>query len=107
MKIELEKCLLGEWYDCYVFVFMGFKRKMYELLLKYNLLLYDYKEEKYVLLKEMFESVGKKVLVGYFFICDYGCNISIGNNVSINIGCIFVDCNKIIIGNNVLIVFNV
>ena len=55
----------------------------------------------------MFESVGKKVSVGHSFICDYGCNISIGNNVSINTGCTFVDCNKIIIGNNVLIAPNV
>lgn len=107
MKTELEKCLSGEWYDCHAPVFMGFKRKTHELLLKYNSLPYDYKEEKYALLKEMFESVGKKVSVGHSFICDYGCNISIGNNVSINTGCTFVDCNKIIIGNNVLIAPNV
>ena len=55
----------------------------------------------------MFESIGTKVSVGHSFICDYGCNISIGNNVSINTGCTFVDCNKIIIGNNVLIAPNV
>ena len=107
MKTELEKCLSGEWYDCHAPVFMGFKRKTHELLLKYNSLPYDYKEEKYALLKEMFESVGKKVSVGHSFICDYGCNISIGNNVSINTRCTFVDCNKIIIGNNVLIAPNV
>ena len=64
-------------------------------------------QDKINALKEMFESVGKEVSVGYSFICDYGCNISIGNNVSINTGCTFVDCNKIIIGNNVLIAPNV
>ena len=107
MKNELEKCLSGEWYDCHAPVFMGFKRKTHELLLKYNSLSYECKEEKYAILKEMFESIGKKVSVGHSFICDYGCNISIGNNVSINTGCTFVDCNKIIIGNNVLIAPNV
>lgn len=76
-------------------------------MLKYNSLSYECKEEKYAILKEMFESIGKKVSVGHSFICDYGCNISIGNNVSINTGCTFVDCNKIIIGNNVLIAPNV
>ena len=86
---------------------MEFKRKTHELLLKYNSLPYDCKEEKYALLKEMFESVGEKVSVGHFFICDYGCNIRIGSNVSINTGCTFVDCNKITIGNNVLIAPNV
>lgn len=97
----------GEWYNCHAPVFMKFKRKTHELLLKYNSLSYECKEEKYAILKEMFESIGKKVSVGHSFICDYGCNISIGNNVSINTGCTFVDCNKIIIGNNVLIAPNV
>ena len=44
-----------------------------------------------------------KVSIGHSFICDYGCNIHIGNNVTVNTGCTFVDCNKITIGNNVLI----
>lgn len=41
------------------------------------------------------------------FYCDYGKHISIGSNVIININCTFVDCNKIEIGNNVLIASNV
>ncbi len=102
MKNELEKCLSGEWVQLPCSVFMEFKEK-HELLLKYNSLSYECKEEKYAILKEMFESIGKKVSVGHSFICDYGCNISIGNNVSINTGYAFVDCNKIIISNNVLI----
>lgn len=52
------------------------------------------------MLKEMLGGVGDKVSIGHSFICDYGCNIHIGNNVTINTGCTFVDCNKIIIGNN-------
>lgn len=107
MKTELEKCLSGEWYDCHAPIFMKFKRKTQELLLKYNSLPYDYKEEKYALLKEMFGSIGEKVSVGHSFICDYGCNIHIGSNVSVNTGCTFVDCNKITIGSNVLIAPNV
>ena len=83
MKTELEKCLSGEWYDCHAPIFMKFKRKTQELLLKYNSLPYDYKEEKYALLKEMFGSIGEKVSVGHSFICDYGCNIHIGSNVLI------------------------
>ncbi len=39
--------------------------------------------------------------------CDYGRNIHIGNNVSVNMNCTFVDCNTITIGNNVLIASNV
>jgi maltose O-acetyltransferase len=55
----------------------------------------------------MFGSVGTNVSVGNPFICDYGQNIHIGNNVSVNMNCTFVDCNKITIGNNVLIASNV
>lgn len=71
--------------------------------MRYNSLSYEQREEKNAVLKEMLGSVGDKVSIGHSFICDYGCNIHIGNNVTINTGCTFVDCNKIIIGNNVLI----
>lgn len=100
---ELEKCMAGEWYDCHDKVFLEFKSKTHRLLMQYNALPYDRKEEKYRVLKEMFGSIGEKVSIGHSFICDYGRNIHIGNNVTVNTGCTFVDCNKITIGNNVLI----
>ena len=55
----------------------------------------------------MFGSIGANVSVGHSFICDYGCNIHIGDNVTVNTSCTFVDCNKITIGNNVLVAPNV
>jgi maltose O-acetyltransferase len=42
----------------------------------------------------MFGSIGTNVSVGNPFICDYGQNIHIGNNVSVNMNCTFVGCNK-------------
>ena len=83
MKTELEKCMAGEWYDCHDKVFLEFKSKTHRLLMKYNSLPYDRKEEKYEVLKEMFGSIGTKVSIGHSFICDYGCNIHIGNNVTV------------------------
>lgn len=103
----MEKCLAGEWYDCHDKVFLELKRKTHNLLMKYNSFPYEQKEEKYEVLKEMLGSIGTKVSVGHSFNCDYGCNIHIGNNVTVNTGCTFVDCNKITIGNNVLIAPNV
>ena len=41
------------------------------------------------------------------FCCDYGRNIYIGNQVSVNMNCTFVDCNTITIGDRVLIGPNV
>lgn len=107
MKNELEKCLAGEWYNCHDSVFLEFKQKTRELLKEYNSLEYNQKDRKTIILKEMFERIGNNVSVGLPFICDYGCNISIGDNVSVNMNCTFVDCNKIIIGSNVLISSNV
>lgn len=107
MTTELEKCMAGEWYDCHDKVFLEFKNNAHRLLMKYNSLPYDRKEEKYQVLREMLGSIGTKVSIGHSFICDYGCNIHIGNNVTVNTGCTFVDCNKITIGNNVLIAPNV
>jgi maltose O-acetyltransferase len=107
MKNELEKCLSGEWYNCHDEIFFEYKQRARALLSEYNALEYNEKKRKTEILGELFESIGENVSVGSPFICDYGCNISLGNNVSVNMNCTFVDCNKITIGNNVLIASNV
>lgn len=104
---ELEKCMAGLNYNCHDNIFLEYKRKARELLTKYNALPYEYKREKTEILSSMFGNIGTNVSVGTPFLCDYGCNIYIGNNVSINMNCTFVDCNKIQIGNQVLISSNV
>lgn len=107
MKSELEKCLAGELYDCHDAVFLEYKRKTRELLKAYHSLDYEQKEEKTEILREMFGGIGQNVSVASPFICDYGRNIYLGDHVSINMNCTFVDCNKIIIGSQVLIASNV
>ncbi len=104
---ELEKCMAGEYYDCHDKIFLTFKAHARELLRKYHALAYEQKEEKRTILEQLFGKIGTNVSVGQPFICDYGRNIYIGNNVSVNMNCTFVDCNKITIGNNVLIASNV
>ena len=107
MKTELEKCMAGEWYDCHDPVFMDFKAMARKILARYNELSYDAKNERYDVLKQLFGRIGTNVSVGNPFICDYGRNIYLGDNVSINMNCTLVDCNKITIENNVLIASNV
>ena len=99
MKNEWEKCMAGEWYDCHAPIFLGFKSKARRLLAAYNALPYDQKEQKRKILEEMLGGIGSNVSIGSSFTCDYGCNIYLGNNVSINMNCTFVDCNRIEIGN--------
>ena len=107
MKTELEKCMSGEWYNCHDRIFIEMKSKARACLARYNALPYERKEERYGVLKEMLGSIGTNVSVGHPFLCDYGCHIHMGNNVSVNMNCTFVDCNRITIGNNVLIASNV
>lgn len=104
---ELEKCMAGEYYDCHDQIFLDFKGQARKLLQEYNTLVYEQKKEKESILKELFAKIGTKVSVASPFLCDYGRNIYIGNNVSINMNCTFVDCNNIVIGDDVLIASNV
>lgn len=104
---ELEKCLAGECYHCHDNIFLEFKSRARALLQTYNALAYGETERKIGILKELFGKIGTKVSVASPFLCDYGKNIYVGNNVSINMNCTFVDCNRITIGDDVLIASNV
>lgn len=104
---ELEKCMVGKWYNCHDPIFLEYKNNARDLLSQYNSFAYNQKEEKMEVLKKLFGSIGTNVSVGLPFICDYGKNIHVGTNVSVNMNCTFVDCNKIEIGDNVLIASNV
>lgn len=53
------------------------------------------------LLKDLFESTGKNFYIEPPFRCDYGCNISIGENFYANYDCIILDIAKVKIGKNV------
>ncbi|MDY4858064.1 MAG: sugar O-acetyltransferase [Candidatus Onthovivens sp.] len=59
--------------------------------------------KKQELLKNLFKNFGKNSLINYPFRCDYGFNISVGDNFYANMDCIFLDVNEIIIGNNVML----
>lgn len=107
MMDERQRSLSGQTYDAHAPVFLELKRRTRQLLSQYNQLAYDQKSEKRTILQAMFAKIGSNVSLGSPFICDYGCNISIGQNVSINMNCTLVDCNRITIGNNVLIASNV
>ena len=87
---ELEKCLAGEYYNCHDKIFLDFKSHARTLLQKYNALAYEEMELKRSILKELFGGIGTQVSVAPPFLCDYGCNIYIGNNVSVNMNCTFL-----------------
>jgi acetyltransferase-like isoleucine patch superfamily enzyme len=59
------------------------------------------------ILKELLGNIGENVTIESGFRCDYGKNISIGDNVFINFNFVALDCNKITIGDYVMIAPNV
>lgn len=63
--------------------------------------------ERNDILSKLFKSLGKDVWIEPDFRCEYGRNISIGNSVYVNFGCIILDCAEVIIGDDVLIGPNV
>ncbi|TKG97242.1 sugar O-acetyltransferase [Puteibacter caeruleilacunae] len=107
MKTELQKCLDGELFNTSDKEILKLIHKARELAKSYNATSSTDSESRKNILKDLFGSIGTNVNIDTPFYCDYGKHISVGNNVIININCTFVDCNKIEIGDNVLIASNV
>lgn len=74
-----------------------------KLAQKINSLPIENKEEIVALEKKLFGKTGKSIYVNPPLHVDYGRHIEIGNNFYANMDCIFLDVNKIIIGNNVMV----
>lgn len=102
---QVERMLAGKLYSC-----MVPDKKREEMNVKKAIFLdqfnatsfADYKTRE-ELARKIFASVGKNFMINKPFYCDYGCHISIGDNFYANFDCIFLDVNRITIGNNVFL----
>ena len=104
---EWEKLLAGEIYndfDADLFQRRVAAKKLFRV---YNKTDDDQTEERSVLLTKLLGKVGERVWIEPDFRCEYGKNITIGNDVYINFGCIILDCAEVVIGDHVLIGPNV
>ena len=54
------------------------------------------------ILRDILGGMGEKVNFEPDFRCEFGSNIFIGNNFFANFDCVIMDCNRIVIGDNVL-----
>ena len=54
------------------------------------------------ILGELLRHAGKNARFERFFRCEFGFNISVGDNFFANYDCVMLDCNDIIIGDNVM-----
>ncbi len=99
MKTEKEKMLAGEIYDCADAELISRWHKAKQLQKEYNNTPSDDKEKLSLLLDELIGSRGEDVWISAPIFVDYGENIHLGRNVEINMNCVFLDCNKITIGD--------
>lgn len=74
-----------------------------DLCLKYNLTNSESLNERDKILKQLLGSIGNNYLIEPPFYCDYGFNITIGDNFYANHNCTILDGCEVKIGNNVVI----
>jgi len=72
-----------------------------KIMRQYNATTEDEAEIRKKLLSELFAKMGKNIYIEPPFRCDYGSNISIGENFYANYDCIILDVNRVTIGGNV------
>ena len=63
-------------------------------------------EKRYDILKLLFKNVGENVIIEQPLYCDYGKNITAGDNLFINHCCVILDCAEVIFGRNVFVAPN-
>lgn len=100
---EKEKMLNGDFYDSRDSELIEMYHKARKLLKTYNNLDSTLSKDRDDILTELFDHKGTGVWIEAPFFCDYGENISIGENTFVNTNCMFIDNNKITIGRNGLI----
>lgn len=100
MKTEKEKMLNGETYDCGDNELITRWHLAKRLMKEYNNADTTNPELLNSILDQLLGSRGENVWISAPFFVDYGENIHIGNNCEINMNCVFLDCNRIEIGDN-------
>lgn len=73
------------------------------LLARFNATAADAAEERRALLADLFARFGAESVLKPTLRCDYGFNITIGDRTFVNFDCVFLDCNHIMIGDEVQI----
>lgn len=99
---EKEKMLSGNLYLALDKELSDFRYKCRELLDLFNQTSFNDEPRRYEIITNLFGSTGQNFNINKPFYCDYGINITIGENFYSNYNCIILDVNKVTIGNNVL-----
>lgn len=104
----LQKIVPGELYDAnYDPQILEIRRQAKIKIHEINHLSPAEGEKRESMIRELFGSVGKNLVIESPFYCDYGPNIHIGDDVAINHNLVILDGAEVRIGNSVFIAPNV
>ncbi len=103
MKTERAKMLAGELYLASDPELSSAHLRAQAILARFNTTSAEAGEERHALLTELFARFGKETVLKPTLRCDYGFNIAIGDRTFVNYDCVFLDCNRITIGDEVQI----
>ncbi|MCE5221804.1 MAG: sugar O-acetyltransferase [Clostridium sp.] len=104
---EKEKMLTGKTYKSFDEELLGERQYAKEMIFEFNSLRPSEIEKRNEIIKKLFSKVSDNFFIEPPFRCDYGYNISIGENFYTNYNCTILDCAKVTIGDNVLFAPNV
>lgn len=104
---EKEKMLNGKSYLGFDEQLVKEREQAKDICFEFNNVKASEREKRLEILKKLFCSIGKNPLIESAFYCDYGYNISIGDNFYSNHNLVILDVNKVTIGDNVFIGPNV
>jgi len=107
MKTEKEKMIDGEFYLAGDVVLVKDRRKAKNLLHRLNVIEYRITKKAREIIRELIPNAGANLYIEPPFFCDYGYNISCGDNVYFNVNCVVLDGAKVNIGSNVFFAPNV
>ena len=102
MESEKEKMLSGKLYKAFGKELLAERQNAKKYIFQLNALAPDEIEKRNNIIRNLFGKTGKSFFIEPPFRCDYGYNISIGENFYTNFNCIILDCALVTIGNNVL-----
>lgn len=100
---EKEKMINGKSYRASGEELFSERQHAKEMLFDFNSLRPTQIDNRNEIIRNLFGKVGGSFFIEPPFRCDYGYNISIGENFYANYNCIILDCAKVTIGDNVVI----
>jgi len=99
-QTEMQKMLAGEMYRPGDPEIQAAQAAAKAWMVRYNAALAEPPAVRRALLAERLAAVGKGAVIRPPFHCDFGSNISVGNNVFLNFNCVILDVCAVSIGND-------